>query len=506
MGELTDKLMAQYATDAAAFIRFFLTPAMILKMSLESNYTAALSERLNALEKVVAEYGLNDEIITAPQFRQEQRALTTALTFMKLGAAQFEVSWDAFRADAHANSEDEFKAYLAFNKTYNDLPILSEARKETAHVFSNKQVQKYEFQNRTWPLVLTICAILDVFLSHPSYGIEAILAVRIRHDNLRREFAVALSELKRVGGFGATKAQRDHYFDRIGAAVYSALQAWIDRYMHTKGSGLPDAIFDFVPDQSEMGALVAGAADVGSLNELVDQVTVWIQDRLKSTLAAARAKLVCELKPSLASAIRSTQEKEIAAGAISRDAAESISAAAETIVTRRADDLLNWFETPTQVRSKGLTYEEMRWAVEGRFAAEVASQELQMSLYAPTLGRVEISPDDIRPVFDLWSELVMNAVKYSHRKITRVRVTEFEDGPMRGLLFSSLCRSSPLGSREYVAEPNLTPNELASRAGKSGLHKVARLAAATTKSRVSIRAVQRRRSFHVMVPLLAVRS
>ncbi|RXH25468.1 hypothetical protein XH84_31470 [Bradyrhizobium nanningense] len=500
VGTLVQKLIEHYRNDAVAFVRFFLTPSMILKMRLETNYTAALSERLNALEKCAAEFGFEDEIMTAEQFAFEQRSLTSALTFITVGTAQFELPWEIFTTDALSSVADEFRTFLAVDKTYNSLPLLSDARTSTSHVYRNKEVRTYEFRNREWPLVVTICLIIDLFLSHPSYGIESILAIRIRHDNLRREFALALAALRRTKMLDVTNDEKARCLQLLESSVYSALQSWIDVYMHTKKTKLQRGIFEFLPDQAEMASFVAQLHDNKVLEDVVGLIASWLRQRLDVALHQARSKLMEELQPSLRTAMDSARNA-LAGEQVRMSAVERVIGTAEVQVMQKVGELQAWFEMPIVPRKEGLSYSELKSAVEGRFHDEVASGRLIITFEARRWADEVIAPENIRPLFDLWCELTINALKYSERDEIRIRVHPYEDDLARGLVFSSLRRVGRMIVEKFVGVPT-SVNEPMLKAGKSGLKIVAALSASIMRRTVTVEVSERKFSFHVQVPLV----
>lgn len=493
-------LLDTYGPDSLAFIRFLLTPPTILRMELAANFTAALSARLDALETAVGTYGFSDDILSQAQYETEQRELTTALTFMRVGTAQFEVSWESLRLDAERSVQDNYKAYTAFSKTYNSLPLLTESRKTNVHVFANKQVKDYELKNRDWPLALTILGVIDAFLIHPSYGIESILALRIRHDTMRREFAVVVGEVRHTTIAGVAARDRKSCINNLEPSIYNSLQTWIDLYMHTGRGGTTSGLFNFVPTQEELEQLLsAGDSNEAPLSDIIERTVLWIQAKLERHLEVARTSMIEELKPRLSMALLEAHLQT--PSDVSEDAYGKVRSILDTVVLRRVDELLDWFKTPAEERTRSLTYSEVDLAVRGRYAPEVERGALEMTLYSPQLSQSVVRPEALRAAYDLWSELALNAMKYSQLEVTRLRATEYEADGLLGLRFSSLAADATQETFAFTGEPNVAAPESMLKAGKSGLRWVATLSAHLANTPVTVRVVRKKRSFHVWVPL-----
>jgi hypothetical protein len=169
-------------------------------------------------------------------------------------------------------------------------------------------------------------------------------------------------------------------------------------------------------------------------------------------------------------------------------------------IERRCDELVAWFEFPAETRTKGLTIREIEMAVAGRFSTEIANGELVVSLEAPTVECVVVSPEQIRSIFDLWSELAINAFKYSGRRPVRLRVREWSSNGLVGLRFSSYGGALQRGSQVITGEPKKL-DEITLATGKSGLAKVAAISAAFIGEKTNLWIEQRRASFHVFVAL-----
>ena len=497
---LVSWLLETYGQDALAFIRFLLTPPTILKMELAPNFTAALSARLDALETAVTAYGFSEDILSSSQYETEQRELTTALTFMRVGSAQFEISWESLRLDAERSVLDNYKAYIAFSKTYNSLPLLTDSRKTNVHVFANKQIKEYELKNRDWPLALTILGVIDNFLIHPTYGIESILALRIRHDTMRREFAVVIGDARHTSIAGVSTKDRRACISALEPGIYSALQTWIDLYMHTGRGGTTKGLFGFVPTQEELDELL-GSNDTGEapLLEIVERTIQWIRTKLESHLVSARTSMEEELKPRLSMALIESRLQQ--PSDVNEEAFGKVRSLLDAVVSRRVDELLGWFSMPAQQRTRSLTYGEVELAVRGRYAPEVERGTLQMQLHSPQLSEKPVRPEALRAAYDLWSELTLNAMKYSELPVTRLRASEHEADGFLGLRFSSLTAKAIPEAYVLEGEPNVAAQDSMLKAGKSGLRWVAALSAHLANSPVTVKVVRRSRSFHVWVPL-----
>ena len=497
--DLVDMLKSEYGFVAIAFVRFFLTPSMIMKMNLEGNYTAALSERLEALELLTEIYGFRDDIMTEDQFREEQRTLTTALTYMAVGAAQFEVPWESFRSEAETAAAEFFKAYLVFNKTYNELPLLTQSIKKSPQIFRNNQIRNYEFSNGDWPLVNTISSIFDVFLSHPSFGIESILGIRIRHDNLRREFAGAISELKRTTVADILPPKLTRAVTEFESVVFSKLQSWIDSYMHTP-RGSKTGLFEFVPTQEEMEHLVVSLRDEEDIEGLVASVSDWIRKKLDQHLRNARNKLRVEFPKLVKSGLINEKRELMSLAQLTSSEFEKLTDLVQTSIDRKSNDLAEWFNSPEQSRTRGLTFDQMKLAVDGRFEAEIRNHKISICLSAPGLQSEVIEPNKIRILFDLWSELIMNSLKHSAGRDVRVKIYEHNSGAHSGLMFCCSNRSDEVSKTVIPGKPKTTDAPML-KTGNSGLKKVAALSATLLSKPSELVVYRRKNGFHVFVPL-----
>lgn len=500
---LVEWLTENYADASLAFIRFVLTTDMILKMQLENFYAAALVERLSALEQVYRRFPSSDDLLTRDQFLQEQRTLTTALTLMTVDAAQFAVSWDTIKDDAFAEAEDLHKAFDALNKTHNNLSLLADFMKKAPLQFANKQAMTYSLPNKDWPAASIVASVINTFLAHPAHGIESILAVRIRHDNLRYEFSLAIEELKRSSVIGILPRDLKQLIPEFEPGIYSAIQDWVDDYMHTGHVGGKKALFDFIPTQERMQGFIASMQSCPDLRSQVDVVTDWLRDQLGEHLSRARDLFVGELKASIEAAIE-RRRAELAAASLLPQSATRVASALTTTLSKRTELLLEWFRTPAAASEAPLGFKELKLAVDGRYRFQIDSGALRVTLTGLGDCVIPIARENVRLAFDIWCELIKNALKYSGRKLTLVRVRPYSTGLLSGFVFSSLRVKAAAEAPEHIkGMPSGSATDALFGSGNSGLKKVAFLAASVAGTALEVKVFRRKMAFHVLVPFSA---
>ena len=502
VSEFVKYLIGEYGRDAVSFIRQILTPEMILKMQLETYYAAALAERLNALSEVSKQFGFDAEMMTESQFLLEQQTLSTALTLMNVNAAQFAVSWDTIRSNAISLATDTYEAFAAVNTTFNKLPLIGDFYRSSSITFANRRTVGYSLQNKSWPVAAIIGQVIDAFLSHPSHGIESILAVRIRHDNLRYEFGIAIDAVRVSRISGVSEVERAEYTPTFEKSVNDVINDWVDKYMHTSPAAGRAPLFDFTPTEKEMRSFVGDLPEDASLDDIVEFVVGWLQSRLTKQLQIARDLLSGELKSSIDRCLAETGRQIVLnGGTVTR--VEKVERALRAGLDRRADELLEWFETPSEPQLTTLGFAEIKLAVDGRYRREREAGKLKINLTSVGDCTAPIAPDSVRLVFDIWCELAKNALKYSGKEPAALRIWPRTLGAQSGFVFSSLS-AEPLdfSDLEFRGMPSVSTSAAIFTTGKSGLPKVAHLAAAVAQAPVSVLVSKRAGAFHVFVPFL----
>lgn len=498
--DFIDNLINEYGASSVAFVRFFLTPENIMLLSLAPNMTAALSERISALERCATEFKFS-ELLTEDQLRQEQQTLTSALMLMNVNANQFDIPWDSFKRDATNRQRDNFETHIALKLGNKTNAIINDHTVLYAHRFPNGQVKNFSLSSMWSTLAVVVLGTINAFMDHPTYGIEAILSTRFRHDTMRREFVFAFSELERSHIPGVVPAEQRELIGELSDALLAELDRWLFTHVQTIRPGFDRAFFDFSPEPEELNALVLSLRSAEAIDEVLEAVISWLTSRLEEQLAIARKDFVENLPTLFAAAVAKRaselQKETVSDPLIIGRVASAVSGAA----SRRVESLVEWFKMPGQGAQASLSFAEIAAAVEGRYERFVIDGRLTISTTESPETSAELGPDKVRFYFDLVSEVVQNAVKYSNKDKARVRLSPFKDGKTWGIVFSSSAARDQPKSIAISGNPYLSLSDALFREGNSGLEKIAALSASIVGQEITITARRGRAGFHLAVPL-----
>jgi hypothetical protein len=499
--ELGEWLHTNFGADTSAFVRFFLTADTILKLRLTDNYIAAISYRLELLVQAVEAYGYKSGVFESVDLDREQDVLSAMLCRMSVGARQFEIGWDRLADSAAERNRDAYSAYETIMHAFSD-DVVGASRRTQPYQFSNGATGDYESLTRDWPLVVVICGVIDTFLTHPSTGIEAILSVRIRHDAFRREYEAAIQQVEGGPVTGVPSAHTRRIVSRMSPVVYREIQRWIDVHMHTWRRDKPHALFHFVPSKSEMADLLQQVIG-NELAVIVQIIFDWIKPRLDNQLAAARVSLVNDLGPLLERRVQQTR-REIDASARDDSDVKRVADALAGVLIRRTAELEEWFNIPEGQRNESLRVDEVMSAVRQRFRLAHDKGALRWSDLPAFVASRVVGPVHIRILYDLMSEIIQNARKHSGVSRTIVRISS-PGGPDSSTLVISNRKTSPETKDIFVdGHPSETLNDSLFGERKSGLQKIAHMAAYLANDQTRVRVIERSRHFHLLVPIEAI--
>lgn len=499
--ELSEWLHANFGVETSAFVRFFLTADTILKLRLTDNYMAAVSFRLELLVRAVESHSYRPGVFEVKDLEREQEVLTAMLCRMSVGARQFEIGWDMLADNAAERNHDAYSAYKTIAQAFSD-DIAGVSRRTQPYQFSNGATGEYESLTRDWPLVVVIGGVIDTFLTHPSTGIEAILSVRIRHDAFRREYEAAIQQVEGGSVAGVPPAKTRQIVSRLSPVVYREIQRWIDAHMHTSRRDKPQALFHFVPSKVEMVELLQ--LSIGrELGDIVQIVFEWIRPRLNKQLTTVRASLVNELGPLLERRVQQTR-REIDFDAREDSEVKRVTDAVVGSLIRRTADLEEWFKVPDSQRVESLRVDEVMNAVRQRFRVAHEKGALRWSDLPASVAPRMVGPVHIRLLYDLMSELIHNAKKHSRLARTIVRISRpgGADGPI--LLISN--RKTGRDTQNSLIEGHQYErlNDALFGERKSGLQKIAHMAASIANVPTSVRVIERLSHFHLIIPIDAI--
>lgn len=494
-------LAENFGASSGAFVRFFLSADTVLKLKLADNYVAAVSFRIDLLVKIVEHFGYTPGVLDKEDLATEQQLLTAMLCRMSVGARQFEIDWDRLAYDATARTRDGFSAWETIAPSYADEAVAG-SRRTQPYSFANGATGDYESLARDWPIVLVIGGVIDTFLTHPTAGIESILSVRIRHDAFRREYESAIKQIE-LGSISKVPApQAKRMLDKLSPGVYREIQAWLETRMHTFRREKPRAFFNFVPTKLEMSDLLQ--ACVGKTHrEIVQIVFNWIQPKIEVHLNEARKSLNDDLGRSLTRRIQLTRD-EIDNDAREESVVRRVADALTAAVSRRTSDLDEWFRLPDGKRVASLTCEEIMNAVRQRFQMALQGNSLRWNSLPSVIGERVVKPTHVRLLYDLLSEIINNAQKHSGLDRTTLRISVCSRNGKPFVIFSNKRRTGSVRSGQVEGHPSETLNDALFGDRKSGLQKIAHMAASMIDGPVSVSYQERSSHFHLCIPLGAV--
>ena len=499
VGELLRWLIKEYGENAIAFVRFFLSGDLIMKLRLADNYTAAISEQIAALEMCAKRFKLESPLLTEEILTQEQQAFTSSLIRINVGTNQFEVSWDILVRDILADHSDEFKAYSALATNPEMAKVLSLRNFSFSYHFSIGESKEYRTRYVDWASVSVILTTIDSFMKHPSQGIESILSIRIRHGRFERELLTAVNTVKVSRSTGIKGADLQTFVPHFESALASAIQTWLDQYMHERRPDKPDAIFEFAPSQRQLDALLKKVRETNNVEEAVRQTVNYLRETLDAQLKAARRQLIDSLFPVLCQCVDGTVdniEKDTREVASPRQIAKVIKSTLEV----RVKEMREWFQMSRSDDALSVSLNDIGATVSERFKDDVDRSNLRISVRS-NLPTRPVQGHHIRLIFDLWCEAVANAISHSKTRRSYIKVSALRSTEKRGVVFSSLCAPDSSSKRVIKGHPYQSMSDKLFNEGASGLEKIASLAASVVEQPIEIEVVRKSRSFHVLVPL-----
>jgi hypothetical protein len=318
---------------------------------------------------------------------------------------------------------------------------------------------------------------------------------------MQREFVAAIARTKEADIPTVTAPAQRRIIDSITKDVPSVIGDWLNRRMQTQRPGRPDALFDVTPTQAELHALASSCLALNGLNEIVDEVCRWIQDRLNGQIEHARDVFLNELGGALQASVE--QEKQALLdnsghrpNDITRTANVTVGALAN-----RMNELTNWFRSGDAGQRSSMTFAELKIAADGVFETQIVKGLLRTHLKNCAESAVDISPDKVRLCFDLLNEIYANALKFGRPNRASVRIAPWQENGFSGFVFSTPTELKAPDNTTHIGKRYESLKDAIFREGNSGLPKIAAIAASLAGEQIKIVTRQTERAFHVFIPL-----
>ncbi|MCP5381356.1 MAG: hypothetical protein H6912_03225 [Kordiimonadaceae bacterium] len=494
--QVVDWLIQEYGEEASAFVRYFLTPHILILSRLAPNETAAIVGRVNALDKCFRQFRSN-KYISESLFLEESRVLTTSILLKKVKDGQFEIPWEIFKKDVYQNQKDLYETTNSLIQFDGKTPLLTDAMVFTPHMFVNGQLVEYKLKNSLWPHAHLILTIIDDFLQHPSFGLEVLLSTRFRHDTFRREVMRIVQETKDVIIPGVSIDTQDKLVNFLCTSISTNTKTWLNNRVQSLNSEKPKGLFNLVPNQDELKALVEKVDSSDQFEKVIDTLLDWLKTKLDHQLDYAKSIFESEFDSKLIHGMDLSKAELVKSESFRLSDIEDVHNALVNALKRKTKELAQWFTSGNANQWHPLSFLEVKTTADGVFEGYNFSSYINEN---NTLFNRMISPEKVRLSFNLLCEVFENVNKNATGNCKKVRIKPFKKGKTIGLIFSNLAHNSESKKFGVEGKKYKSEDEELFHEGNSGLSKIASLAATLIDEDTEIFVLKKLRSFHLLVP------
>lgn len=502
--EFTNLVILSFGEKSVNFLYYFFSPENLLISKLAFSDIDAIASRIDALKNSINRFGYKN-VVTQNVFDDEIRQLFSAICYKKISSSQFDIPWAKFRsiviAEEHESYDAARDAYLLNSIELPDTVIGARLTKHV-YIFPNGRVENYIFPLRIWSFASIILESISAFMKNPVFGIESILSTRIRHNILVREFENSLDEILISSIPGLLSIPKNELFHKYKEPLIYVVSEFVDHRLHSKRPSKPDGLFELVPTQEELATLVTEALTCDTHELIMDCVINWLKFRLIKSLAQTQMALQDGLLADLKKVASELQERLKDDGVVRLHDNKRIAAAMVGKFERTLDEVVHWFDWPETPTERKMTLAEVMHAVDGRFEHEIEAGRLRPRLTA-NFDQVAISDENVRPIFDIGSEIYFNALKHSNVSKVLLRASRKIVDDVDVIIFSNRVDwvSPPLAASIGVSSLELSGNDLPSEGG-SGIPKMAAACGEVADATIEIWPMHRRGYFHLLVPAI----
>lgn len=483
--EFVDWLMVEYGAVSVAFVRYLLTPGDILNLKLAPNRTAALVARINQLQRCVKVYEYSD-VLPKELFEKEWQSLSTELLLMSVHSGHFEVPWDTFEKDVSAKHVDLYTTSYVLKAPADTPAVLSDAKVINSYQYRNGVIVEYKYPNKFSPIAALIIAVIDDFIEHPTFGLEVLLSTRFRHDTMRREYALVLSQVANSEIQFVTPTARKDIVKEIQPRVLSNVDRWLNRRMHSTRPDKPDGLFDLLPSQTDLEALIEATSSASGVSEVISIVRQWLQSNLEGQLPEARSRFLAEVSTDVSKAIEVEKEKLISGGEYRTTDVDRVVEVCEAALARKTDSLRDWFECNSDVRRTAIRFSQLVVAAATLFEGLEGGNSLEIDCEMEALDQIELDASVVRACFDMLREIFSNVCKHSHVDHPCVNISLEDSAEGRIVVFRNLTSLDEPMDEIVEGHPYESLNDVIFREGESGRAKIASMTATVAGKPLSI--------------------
>jgi len=498
---MVSALIKEFGTAAPVMIRRHLTTQNQLASGMAPNYVAALDQRVRAFEACIKELGFGP-LLTEQIYDSEVRTLTSELLLTSVNTGKFEIPWDTYRKDSLEAQQDLFLAFESLRPHLEEVGQLSALFENTVS-FTNGRTQTYKIRRRDGPIFALVTALILGFMQHPAFGLEVILSGRFRHNNLVQEIWTALAAVDSAVIPSVPGPVQSALIAEYTQASERVIDDWCSEFMQTRRSDKPRGMFNLVPDQKELDELLTSASGHASLPEIIEEVIVWIKDKLRAQVADARKQFLEDATARLTTSFAQVRDTELASDKYRPQDVPKVHTAVCDAVIRRMNDLQNWFDGVDTISAGPISLADLSLAAETLFVNMMPDRSLTAQADEEAKS-VLFEPFEVKIAFDLLREVYFNALKFGRGPDVELVVGRTsQDAGIAYRFSNAACDNDSELDDEIRGSRYLEPNDGLFREGNSGLTKIAASSATLIGRDSIVRRMRLNGVYQLTVPLRA---
>jgi len=266
--------------------------------------------------------------------------------------------------------------------------------------------------------------------------------------------------------------------------------------------GKPDALFDIVPSQEDILHLLHAARNENGLESIMDIVTDWLRDKLRSQVRDAGEHFVVELPQLLSSAFEELRLSNSMPDQATDGEIQRVHTAVTEAMRRRITDLQEWFGGIDTAPGDAVNLEQLATATALLLQDMGGVQKFDVRI-DPAVCAVEFSAAQVKIAFDMIREIFFNVFEHG-RPSAALRITRLGGTRGRGLYtFSNRSREHVPAERRTPVRKRAYDDILAAIAteGNSGCLKIAASCSTILDEETEILAISRGDYFHLLLEL-----